>query len=172
MKHNIPVNLVKETTVLMVLAICTAVIFNHFSPAGIALVGQWDPSLGVISARPEKGVVLPEREIRDIALAKAIYDARQALFVDVRHPPAFDEGHIKGARSLPVSEMDNWIDSFIEHYPVSHFIVVYCQGRECDASHRAAQFLTDMGYEQVKVFIDGYAGWEAAGFPIESEKRK
>jgi rhodanese-related sulfurtransferase len=164
-------DIIKESVVLLVPAILTAFVFNHFSPTGIALVGRWDTSRGVITARPKQDVVLPEREIRDTALAKILWDQQEALFIDVRHPSMFREGHLPRALSYPVHERDEWIDAFIERYPVSRLMVVYCHGRECSDSHLVAQFLTDMGYERVKVFIDGYTGWKRAGFPVENEKQ-
>jgi rhodanese-related sulfurtransferase len=171
MKGRLLLDLMKESAVMLILSILTALVFNHVSPKGIALVGKWDPSQGVITARSKQDAVLPEREIREVALAKRLFDQQEALFVDVRHPSVSGKGHIPGALLLPVHEREKWIDAFVEHYPVSCLIVVYCHGRECSDSHVVAQFLTDMGYERVKVFIDGYAGWENAGFPTEKEKQ-
>lgn len=159
--------LIGECALLLGLAAITALTVNHFSPRGIALVGDWDPSLGVITARERNDVVVHDREIRDIAEAKAVFDAQEALFIDVRHFTDFNRGHIQGALSFPVNEMEQWIDGFIGRYPVSRLIVVYCYGRECEDSHIVAQFLDDMGYERVRVLVDGYGVWKAKGFPVE-----
>lgn len=161
--------IIKECVLLLGLATITAFAVNFFSPAGIAFWGEWDPSRGVISAKPKNDVVVQEREIDDMESAKVIFDEGEALFVDARDSATYKEGHIRGAISLPVNEFDNRIEQFIENYPASRFIVVYCSGRECEDSHALAQYLSEMGYDRIKVFIDGYAGWKKEAFPIESE---
>ena len=65
-----------------------------------------------------------------------------------------------------VTQID-WIKSFQKRYGRSQPIVTYCSGRTCGDSHRLAQLLFEHGFENVSVFIDGFPGWEAEGFPIE-----
>ena len=161
--------IIRECALLIGLAILTAFAVNFFSPAGIALWGQWDPSRGVISANPKNDVVVHEREIDDITLAKALFDEGEALFVDARDSLSYREGHIKGAVTFPVNEFDDRIEAFLDHYPSSRFMVIYCSGRECEDSHTLAQYLAEMGYVRLKVFIDGYDGWQKEGFAVESE---
>lgn len=61
---------------------------------------------------------------------------------------------------------DAYIDKFKVVYPLSAYIVTYCSGRECDDSHQLAQNFFGEGYTNISVFIDGYPGWEEAGYPI------
>ena len=39
--------------------------------------------------------------------------------------------------------------------------------RECEDSHILAYYLLGEGYTDVRVFIDGYPGWEAENLPVE-----
>jgi rhodanese-related sulfurtransferase len=98
---------------------------------------------------------------------KEIYDSGKVVFVDARSLDTFENGHIKGAESLPFGQFDNFIGVFKEKYPVDTVIVTYCSGRTCDDSHRLEQLLFDNGYVYVSVFIDGYTAWEAEGYAIE-----
>ena len=148
-------------------AVITALVANHFSPRGIAWFGDWDAQKGVVSARPRNDVVVHEREINDIQKVKAVYDKGDALFVDARAAESFHEGHIRGAVSLPVGEMDQRMDVFIEKYPFETHIITYCSGRQCDESHILADFLKESGYMNVQVFVDGFSEWEKEGYPIE-----
>ena len=148
-------------------SVIVAFIVNYFSPAGIALVGQWDTSAGVITAKAKNDVVSGKLEIEDTILAKQIFDNGKVLFVDARMRDDYDEGHIPGAISLPVGQFDDLIDSFLDQYEIEQAIVTYCSGRTCEDSHILAQLLMDFGYNDVKVFIDGYPGWEAEGYPVE-----
>lgn len=160
-------NLAKESVILLASAIAAAFLVNAVSPNGIAFFGDWDPSQGVITARPKGDVIHHELEIEDIRQAKAIFDQGDALFVDARPLARYEQGHIKGAVGLPVRRFLEVIDDFRDQYPLTTWIVTYCSGRECDESHELAQYLLEEGYERVSVFIDGYSGWEEMGLPVE-----
>ena len=158
---------IKEISILVSAAIITALAVNYFSPAGIALVGQWDTSQGVITANEKNDIVLNDLEIGDVTLAKKLYDSQNFVFVDARSRDDYDEGHIKGAVSLPVGQFDEKIEAFLEQYSPEKAIVTYCSGRTCEDSHKLAQLLMELGYTEINVFIDGFPGWEAEGYPIE-----
>ena len=106
-------------------------------------------------------------EIDDVKIARQIYDSGTALFVDARAREAYEDGHIPGAVSLPVGQFDTYIDSFIGENSTDGPIVAYCSGRTCEDSHKLAQLLLEIGFVNVRVFIDGFPGWEAEGYPIE-----
>ena len=159
--------LVIQTFVLLGVSVTVAFFVNFFSPAGISLVGQWDTAEGVITAKAKNDVVSGKLEIEDVSQAKQIFDRGNVLFVDARTRDDYDEGHIPGAASLPVGQFDEHINAFLDRHDVEKPIVAYCSGRTCEDSHILAQLLMDFGYSDVKVFIDGYPGWEAEGYPVE-----
>lgn len=159
--------LAKETFLLLGVAVILAIVVNYFSPAGIALIGQWDTSQGVVTANAKNDVVVYKLNIENVKIAKQIYDRGKALFVDARSRDNYDDGHIPGAVSMPVGEFDNLIDSFIDQHSVDQPIVTYCSGRTCSDSHKLARLLMDYGFSDVKVFIDGFPGWKAEGYAIE-----
>ncbi len=160
-------DIIIELTILLGLSIFAALTVNYFSPKGIALLGDWDTAKGVITAKPKNDFVFHEYEIDNVHQAKAIYDSGNVLFVDGRDQTLFEEGHIKGAVSLPVNRFDTVIEAFIKKYPLSTRIVTYCSGRECQDSHKLAQDLLEAGYTNISVFIDGFPGWEGAGYPVD-----
>jgi len=160
-------DLAKGSIILLGLAISAGFAVNAVSPNGIAFFGDWNPSQGVITARPRGDVVDHELEIDDIQRAKEIYDEGNALFVDARPLALYERGHIKGAVALPVQHFLEGIDAFLDRYPLETRIVTYCSGRECDEAHELAQYLLAEGYERVSVFIDGYSGWEEMAYPVE-----
>jgi rhodanese-related sulfurtransferase len=159
--------ILKQMIFLLGISVISAFTINFFSPAGIALVGQWDESLGVVTAKTNNDTFIDEFVIEDAENAKQIYDSDRAVFVDSRSHENYQDGHIKGAASLPVGQFDEIIEAFEEKYPTDTFIVAYCSGRTCNDSHKLAQLLLDYGYMSVSVFIDGYPGWKAKGYPIE-----
>ena len=157
----------KETIFLLGIAIIVAFIVNLFSPAGIPFVGHWSESPGVAASKANSDVFSGKLEIKDVKATKQIYDKGKAVFLDARSLESFKNGHIKGAESLPLGQFDDLIETFKKKHPANTFIVTYCSGRTCDDSHRLEELLFDQGYVNVSIFIDGYEGWKAEGYPIE-----
>ncbi len=157
----------KEVSMILAVSVLLAFGVNYFSPNGIALMGQWDISQGVVTALEKNDVVLDELEIDDITYAKSLYDTGNVLFVDARSIEDYNDGHVKGAVSLPVGQYDEQIDAFLELYDLDRPIVTYCSGRTCEDSHHLAQLLMERGYMNISVMIDGFPGWQAEGYPID-----
>jgi rhodanese-related sulfurtransferase len=121
----------------------------------------------VISASPTGPEEWKPEEINSVARAKEIFNNGNVLFVDARSQDNYADGHIPGAVSLPVGQFDELIGSFLDQHAAARSIVTYCSGRTCEDSHNLARLLSDVGFTHVSVFIDGFPGWEAEGYPIE-----
>ena len=158
---------IKEIVILVGISVILALVVNTLSPRGIELVGQWNTAKGLITANPTVVTEGTPPEIKSVAQAKEIFNQGNALFVDARSADNYDEGHIKGAISLPVGQFDEYIASFLDRYSSDQPIVTYCSGRTCEDSHNLAQFLSDAGFTNVRIFIDGFPGWQSEGHPIE-----
>ena len=152
---------IKEIIILIGVSVILALLVNTLSPRGIALVGKWDTANLV-------GDAAGQREIIDsVAWAKSVFDKGDVLFVDARSQNDYENGHIPGAESLPMGQFEAEIEIFLNRYPPEQPIVTYCSGRTCEDSHDLAQALSDVGFTNVRIFIDGFPGWEAEGYPIE-----
>ncbi len=156
-----------EIIILVGVSVALALVVNYLSPNGIALVGQWDTAIGVISADPIGAAEGKPEEIDSVARAIEIFDKGDVLIVDARSQEDYKSGHIPGAISLPVGQFDEQIESFLNRYPPDQPIVTYCSGRTCEDSHHLARLLSDFGFNDVRIFIDGFPGWQAEGYPIE-----
>jgi 3-mercaptopyruvate sulfurtransferase SseA len=44
-------------------------------------------------------------------------------------------------------------------------VVVYCDGEKCELSHEVQARLRGLGYKNVRVLINGWTLWQAAGLP-------
>jgi len=159
--------IIKQACLISILSVSCGFLVNFVSPDGIAFVGSWDTKIGVISANSKNDVVVRDREITDVDTAKRIYDQKDTVFVDARPIEQHEEGHIHGSIPLPVRQFDEFVEILFEKYPPSKPMITYCSGRECKDSHELAQQLYDAGYENVKVFIDGYPAWKEKGYPVE-----
>jgi rhodanese-related sulfurtransferase len=157
----------KEIIILLVASVALALIVNFTSPRGIALVGQWDTAKGVITADPQPAEGKKLEEINSVTRAKELFDKGHVLFVDARSRDNYEQGHIPGAVSLPLGQFDEMIQSFLSRHALDQPMVTYCSGRTCADSHNLASLLSEAGFTDVRIFIDGFPGWEAEGYPVE-----
>jgi rhodanese-related sulfurtransferase len=158
---------IKEMSLIICAGVISALLVNFFSPGGVALIGEWDASKGVVNAKSKERPIQHDIEIDDIRTVKKLYDSGSVIFVDARAGHLYQKKHVKGAVSLPLEQFDANIEPFLTAYPPSAELIIYCSGRECDEAHRLAQSLIDIGYERLRVFIDGFEGWRQAGYPVQ-----
>jgi len=100
--------------------------------------------------------------------AKSLFD-RGAIFIDARRSAAYREGHVRGARSIPVweSDADARVAAFVgEGHDANAPIVVYCSGGDCEDSHELAQKLWGVTFDNVSVYKEGFPDWQKHGWPI------
>ncbi len=140
---------------------------NALSSAGIALMGEWDPSQGVVTANSRTQPVARDIEIGTVAEAYSLFNEKTVIFVDARDEAAYRQGHIEGAIHLFVYNYNTTFPSFLARVPLDQAMVVYCSGRTCEDSHTLARYLKEDGYTDVRVFVDGYPAWESEGLPVE-----
>lgn len=159
-------DLIKKMLVLLTVAAGLALLVNGLAPHGIPLIGQWDAEVGVVTADTDTAALWMDFEISSPQVAKQVFDAGEALFVDVRSRDMFAAGHIPGAVSLPLDDVDDALDAFATKFSAKQPIVTYCSGRLCQDSHTAAQLLMERGFENVVVYIDGFPGWIENGYPV------
>ena len=157
----------KEMIILLGASVALALMVNFISPRGIALIGQWDTAKGVITADPQLAEERKLEEIDSVTWAKEIYDKGHVLFVDARSQNNYEQGHIAGAVSLPIGQFDEMIESFLSKHALDQPMVTYCSGRTCEDSHNLARLLSEAGFTDVRIFIDGFPGWEAEGYQVE-----
>jgi rhodanese-related sulfurtransferase len=87
----------------------------------------------------------------------------ELVVLDVRPAEEFAAGHIPGARSIPVAELDQRLDEL----PVDAEVVAYCRGTYCVMSHDAVRLLRARGRE-ARVLSEGMLEWRAAGEPVSA----
>ena len=114
---------IKEIVILVSVSVALALMVNYFSSRGIALVGQWDTAKGVITAKAMDENDYRIAEIDQVADAAKIFYDGDTLFVDARSTEDYADGHIPGAKSLPVGRFDEKIESFLNQYPPDQPII-------------------------------------------------
>lgn len=93
---------------------------------------------------------------------KWLLDSRQpVVVVDLRKPNEFRRGHLPGALSVPMAELDR---RFAE-IPTAPMVVLYCQCPIEEAA-TAYSFLEAKGYANHVVLQEGYDGWLKRRYPV------
>ena len=99
-------------------------------------------------------------QIVGIATAKELFD-RGVLFVDVRNPDDYKDGHIPGAIHVDVRD-STFEAKFTEVAKKDQEVVIYCRGSSCTRSPLAISKAKSMGFEKLYYFREGYPGWKSA----------
>jgi rhodanese-related sulfurtransferase len=102
--------------------------------------------------------------------AKTLCSDKGAVFLDARSPEDYAHGHIRCAQNIPWQSFDEYLDRVFNMIPDDAWIVTYCDCETCSLSEDLAKELVSMGYEKVKVLLNGWTRWFEAGFPIEVVK--
>ncbi len=140
---------------------------NWFSPSGIALVGQWNTSEGVVTAKAKNDTVHSGIEINDPMKVYEIVTGNAMVVLDVRPGFSYEEGHLPGALSFPLDEFDQRIDRLLALVTKESPVLVYCSGFHCTDSHTFADQLMAMGFSKVLVYGGGFEQWQEMGFEVE-----
>jgi rhodanese-related sulfurtransferase len=84
------------------------------------------------------------------------------VVLDVRPKAEFRAGHIAGARSAPVDDLDALVDKL----PKRREVVAYCRGPYCVYADDAVRLLRNRGLKARRLDV-GYPEWQRAGLPVE-----
>lgn len=96
--------------------------------------------------------------------AKRLFDAG-AAFVDSRKAEDYAAGHVADAFRIDTYMFKDGNPPKLQLIARDSFVVVYCNGGNCDESDNLARLLDGSGYKKVYVMHDGFPGWRAAGHP-------
>ncbi len=89
-----------------------------------------------------------------------IKEKKNLQLVDVRTPGEYAEGHLAGAKLIPVQEIEQRLSEIDKSKPV----LLYC--RSGHRSGVALKVLVDHGYANAKHLGGGINAWKAAGLPV------
>ncbi len=98
---------------------------------------------------------------------KRIVDSKKKKFhlIDVRSKEEYEMGHIKGAVSIPLEELEMKARHV---FKPDDIIITYDDRYAGSSSTITARMLVLMGYKHVMEYIGGFREWKASGFPTES----
>ena len=86
----------------------------------------------------------------------------KAVLVDVRPALEFEHGHVEGALSIPIEELE----TRLKELPRNKRIVAYCRGAYCLFADEAVALLRKRGFDAVRL-EGGWPEWVADGRPAD-----
>ncbi len=97
------------------------------------------------------------KELRQLVLAGEV------VVLDVRPRDEFDAGHIPGALSVPLDELEERLGEL----PSGRDIVAYCRGPYCVLAIQAVERLRGRGFQATRL-EDGVTDWKSLGLPVSA----
>jgi len=88
--------------------------------------------------------------------------SRDVVVIDVRPPEEYAAGHVAGALSVPLAQLERRLAKL----PKAKRIVAYCRGPYCVLAAEAVRRLRTRGYHAERL-KEGYPEWRDAGFPVQ-----
>ena len=95
--------------------------------------------------------------------AQLLISSQDVTILDVRTRAEYESGHIAGAISIPLSELEGRIDELDR----DGAIIVYCKSGV--RSEEASNVLVNHGFGNVYNLLGGINAWVDAGFPVVSD---
>ena len=89
--------------------------------------------------------------------------AREVVILDTRPAGEYVAGHIAGAISVPVDELQRRL----RQLPKDQEYVAYCRGPYCVYADHAVEILQAKG-RRARRLLEGFPEWRAAGFPVQA----
>jgi rhodanese-related sulfurtransferase len=93
-------------------------------------------------------------------LNEKLKNGKRPLIIDVRQPEEYRDGHIAGAKLIPLGELSRRI----KELPKDREIICVCASGSRSSS--ATKMLIDNGYTAINM-NGGMGNWQRAGLPVK-----
>jgi len=99
----------------------------------------------------------------DTVGATQLINREDGIVLDVRESVEYAQGHILGARNVPLSQLEKRVTE-LDKLKTKPVILCCASGNR---STRAVGLLKSRGLERVFNLSGGFAAWQQAGLPVE-----
>ena len=146
---------------LMVLSALLGASFNALRPPTSRLPwkGDWDRHAETLAFRAGIPVTFL------LGARERFADSATVAF-DARTPAEYAAGHIAGAFSLPVADVDARLAEHVHRLTPDTPILVYCGGADCTDGLDLALKLRELGFNDLTLYPGGFAEWKTYGGAI------
>jgi rhodanese-related sulfurtransferase len=156
---------IRQTIGIVLVAIAVGLTVNQLRSDRLPLIADWSPEAR-LTLKLDNKALIPFEEARDAFLSGS------AVFIDARPADEYRKGHIQGARNLYVGVFDEKAGEVLLDLPEDTLIVTYCDGERCALSVDLALKLKEIGYENVRVLVNGWSVWKSHQLPSDSVEHR
>ncbi len=97
------------------------------------------------------------------AAAVQLINREKAVVIDVCEPAEYQAGHVGGARSIPLGELESKLPGAVKN-KATPLVLVCASGMR---SGRAVAIARKLGYDNAQSLSGGLKSWREASLPIE-----
>jgi 3-mercaptopyruvate sulfurtransferase SseA len=152
---------------------------------GAVIIAAWTPLTLIQDQAPPLRWPLPKRAQKAVpdvwiearSLARALRDSASVVAVDLRGEPLFQAGHVERAVSLSLQVRAEEAAAVLRRrlgavgIAGSETVVLYDGGGNLDRAARLYWLMARAGVGDLRVLQGGFAAWQEAGLPVESQAR-
>ena len=95
--------------------------------------------------------------------AVQLINRQKAVVVDVCGPEEYAEGHVSGAKNVPLAQLQERLPTVVKNKSVP-IIMVCSRGAR---ARRAAIMAKQIGYDNAQALAGGLSAWREANLPVE-----
>ena len=97
------------------------------------------------------------------AAAVQLINRERAVVVDVSETEEFAQGHVGGAKNVPVGQLEQRLPEVVKNKALPLILVCPNGAR----ANRALAVAKKLGYEKAQVLAGGLKAWKEANLPVE-----
>jgi len=158
-----------EILVIVAFAIAIALVYNYTVPKPLSLiyhkkiVPKLDDSQlfgSGNSSNPDSSKLLSDKTVTYEQMLKILESGTgEFIIVDARNSEYWKKSKIGNSINIfPYEDESNVINKILD-LPYDKKIIVYCDGGNCDSSHKIAEMMKNFGLENVFIYSGGWEEW-------------
>jgi rhodanese-related sulfurtransferase len=152
--------MLRQGAIIIIAAVALGLSFNALREQRLSVVATW--------STPQSDHVALEKLFIPIDKAQALFPLQEAVFVDARPRQLYEQGHITGARNLPVDSFEEHSNIALGDVSSNTPLIVYIEGTDSTPGVELALKLLSRNYRNVYVLEKGLDLWMAYELPVEA----
>lgn len=154
------VRMLWQGAIIVIAATGIALFFNTTREERLSVVATWSEH-----RRDQEAL---EKLFISIEKAQALFPLKETLFLDARTRELYEQGHITGARNLPLDSFEAMSSTVLGDVPRSTPLIVYFEGTDSTPGIELALLLLSRNYRNVYVLERGWDLWTSELLPVEA----
>jgi len=156
--------------IIISLLFYTSISLKSLEREAVSKISEESDDKVALETQASKVKIMTGEEISEVvqisvdAAFEAFKSSKYYIFLDVRDLEEYQESHIKGAKNIPLIQLEDRLNELPKDIP----IIVYCSGTGCDRGLWAAVILVGNGFREIyDMGGGGIVEWEEKRYPVE-----